>query len=78
MQADPKRRLAEAEAAVVDGMLRVRRQREEVADLKRAGKNAEAAQAQAALEILEDSLRRRIGERDTLQRASAGSSDDDE
>lgn len=75
-QPDPKRRLAAAEAAVVDASLRVRRQREELAEFRRKGEEAEAASAQAALEMLEDSLSRRIANRNWLFRIFGASKDE--
>jgi hypothetical protein len=76
---DLKRRLAEAEAAVVDSTRAVRNQREDLAELIRRGHAAEAAQAQAALEILEDRLRRHVAERDILSRnRGAADVEDDE
>jgi hypothetical protein len=67
-QSDLKNRIAEAEFAVALAYAHVRRQHEHLAELKRAGDDAEAARHQAILELLEDSLRRRIGNRDFLLR----------
>ena len=75
-RADVKRRLAEADAAVADASLRVRRQREELAELWPIGDVAEAARAQAALDLLEDSMSRRIANRNWLFRIFGASEDE--
>jgi hypothetical protein len=69
-QDDLKRRLAETHAAVMRATRNVRDQREHLAELKRKGEAAESARAQAILEMLEDTLRRRVNERDWLLRGS--------
>jgi hypothetical protein len=63
---DFKRRLAEAEAAIVASVRTVRNQRDELNAFRRRGEFEEADKAQTALEMLEDRLRRHIGVRNIL------------
>jgi hypothetical protein len=67
-QADLKRSLAEADARVFRANLQVRQQREGLSELRNAGNTAEAARAQAILEIFEDGLRRITADRNFLVR----------
>ena len=67
-QTSLERSLAEAEAAIVRSSILVRQQREQVTHLKKGGENAAAARAQAMLDMLEDTLRRKMGERGLLRR----------
>jgi hypothetical protein len=68
-QTDLKRRLAEADTRISRANLQIRKQRGLLSELRSAGMNSEAAQAQAMLEVLEDGLRRIIGERNFLIRS---------